>query len=147
MYVCIVACLQLYICILVYIGVSNSRSSERTRNTITIVWDPARSPNCGPVLYYIVTIVNSVDDNDRNATELSGTRAVLSNLINDTSYNISVAAVNWVGTGPTSTISVTTLTDEEGKQYIYVCTYLRICDWICENVHCSHIYKYLEMPF
>ena len=97
-----------------YVGVSNLGSSERNRNTITIVWDPARSPNCGPVLYYTVTIVNSVDDNDRNTTELSGRRTEFSNLINGTHYTISVAAVNRAGTGATSRIIVATLTDEEG---------------------------------
>ena len=93
---------------------SNLGSSERTRNTITVVWGPADSPNCGSVLYYTVTIVNSVDDNDRNTTELSGTRTEFSNLINGTHYTISVAAINRAGTGQTSTINVTTLTDEEG---------------------------------
>ena len=97
-----------------YVGVSNLRRSERTRNTITLLWDPAESPNCGPVLYYTVTIVNSVDDNDMNTTRASGTRAEFSNLINATDYTIFVAAVNRAGTGSTSLINITTLTDEEG---------------------------------
>ena len=78
------------------------------------MWDPARSPNCGPVLYYTVTIVNSFDDNDRNTTRASGTRAEFSNLTNGTYYTFSVSAVNRAGTGATSRIIVTTLTDEEG---------------------------------
>ena len=27
------------------------------------------------------------------------------------------------------------------------CMSLYICNWICEKVHCSHNYKYLEIPF
>ena len=87
---------------------------DRSRNGITIEWDPADSPNCGPVLYYIVTIVNAVNANDRNITLSSVTRAEFSNLINGTFYNISVAAVNRAGSGPEITTIVSTLTDEEG---------------------------------
>ena len=97
------------------VGVSNLRYLTRTRNTITVVWDPADSPNCGPVLYYNVTIVNSVDDNDRDTTDTSGTRAEFSNLIIGTNYTIIVAAVNRAGAGLTSAIILATLTDEEGK--------------------------------
>ena len=70
--------------ICVHIGVSNLRSMERSRNGITIVWDPADSLNCGPVLYYTVTIVNSVNATDMNTTQLSETRVEFSNLINGT---------------------------------------------------------------
>ena len=94
---------------------TNLRSSNRDRNTITIVWDPADSPNCGPVLYYTVTIVNSVDATDINTTVTSERGIEFSNLINGTSYNISVAAVNRAGTGPTFTVVVATLTDDEGN--------------------------------
>jgi len=79
------------------------------------MWDPD-SPNCGPVLYYNVIIVNSVDVNDMNITELSGNTIEFSNLIKNTTYIISVAAVNRVGTGLTSTINVTTpVVDRPGK--------------------------------
>jgi len=56
------------------------------------VWDPADSPNCGPVLYYNVIIVNSFDVNDMNITESSEIRTKVSNLTNGTTYNIIVAA-------------------------------------------------------
>jgi len=83
---------------------------------ITIVWDSADSLHCGPVLYYNVIIVNSVDGNDMNITELSESTTEFSNLIKNTTYIISVAAVNRGGTGPTSTINVTTLfVDIPGK--------------------------------
>ena len=103
-----------------YVGVSNLRSLESTRNGIIIVWDPADSPNCGPVLY-TVTIVNSVNATDMNTTVTRGTRVDFSNLINGTSYNISVTAVNRAGPGPTSTI---TATDEEGNNCPVLYTYV-----------------------
>jgi len=96
--------------------VLNLRNFRRTTNAIEIMWDPADSPNCGPVLYYNVIIVNSVDVNDMNITESSGSTIELSNLIKSTTYIISVAAINRAGTGPTSTINITTLVvDREGK--------------------------------
>ena len=99
-----------------YIGVSNLRSSGSSNNIITIVWDPADSPYCGPVLYYNVTIANSATPNDMNATKTSITRVEFSNLMNGTSYFFNVAAVNRAGTGPTSpTINVTTLADDKGN--------------------------------
>ena len=136
---------------LFYTGVSNLRTPGRNRNKITIVWDPADNPKynyCGPILYYIVTIVNSLNATDMNITEINKRTTEFSNLINGTSYNISVAAVNKVGTGPSSTIIVTT-TDEEGNvcAYIYaripymcvclcVCVCVRVCvcvvgGWVC----------------
>jgi len=95
-----------------FIGVSNLRSSSKTTNTITMMWYPD-SYNCGSVLYYNVTIVNSVNSSDMNITESSESTIKFSNLINGTTYNISVAAINRAGTGPTSTISVTTLVVDE----------------------------------
>ena len=91
------------------------------------MWDPADSPNCGPVLYYTVTIVNSVDDNDRNTIESSGTRAEFSNLVNGTNYTFSVAAVNRAGTGATSRIIVATLVvDGEGTYKLTIKIYLSL---------------------
>ena len=29
--------------------------------------------------------------------------------------------------------------------YMFIAVY--ICDWVCEKVHYSHNYKYLEIPF
>ena len=40
------------------IGVFHLRSTNKTADAITVVWDPADSLYCGPVLYYIVTIRN-----------------------------------------------------------------------------------------
>ena len=94
-------------------GVPNFGTPESSRNGITIEWDPADSPYCG-LVYYNVTIVNSVNAIDLNTTETRGTRAEFFNLINGTSYNISVAAVNRVGPGPSIITTVSTLTDEEG---------------------------------
>jgi len=80
------------------------------------MWDPADSPNCGSVLYYNVTIVNSVNSSDMDITKSSGNTIELPNLIKNTTYIISVAAVNRAGTGPTSTINVTTpVVDRPGK--------------------------------
>ena len=81
-----------------------------------MVWNPADSPYCGPVLYYSVTIEKSDDINDMNIIETSESTIKFSNLISGTTYNISVAAINRAGTGPTSTISVITpVVNEEGK--------------------------------
>ena len=119
---------------------SNLRSLERSRNGITIAWDPADSPNCGPVLYYNVTIVNVM-----NTTQLSETRVEFSNLISGILYTFNVAAVNKAGIGPTSTIIVTTLTDDEGKPILstyvntyvqYVCTYVvKFCMGVASCVY------------
>ena len=116
MYVCIS---NTYFC--TYTGVLNLRDLKITANTITIVWDPADSPNCGPVLDYTVTIVNTVYSNDMNTTQSNKTRVEFSNLINDTSYNISVTVVNRAGTGPASS----TIVDVEGNLFIaYVYVYV-----------------------
>ena len=91
-----------------YIGVSNLRSSATTNTTVIITWDPAVSPNdCGPVLYYNVIATSLADASDRNTIVTNQTIAGFSGLRNGTSYNISVAAVNRVGSGPSSTIIVT----------------------------------------
>ena len=94
----------------------NLRNSSRTFSTIAVTWDPADIPYCGPVLY-TVTIVNLVDVADMNTTTTSQTRAEFSNLINGTSYSISVIAVNRVDSGPTtSIITSTTITrNPDGK--------------------------------
>ena len=100
-----------------YAGVSDLESIRTTSTIITVTWGLGVTPSngCGLVLYYIVTIRNSVDVTDMNITETSQTRAELSNLINGTSYIISVAAVNRVGTGPSSMINVTILSGNEGN--------------------------------
>ena len=93
------------------------RSSRSTFTTITIVWDSADSPNCGPILYYIVTIRNLNDVADMNTTITSQNEAELSSLINSTSYNISVTAVNRADSGPTTSIitNTTIIRNTEGK--------------------------------
>ena len=93
------------------------RSSRSTFTTITIVWDSAYSPNCGPILYYIVTIRNLNDVADMNTTITSQNEAELSSLINSTSYNISVTAVNRADSGPTTSIitNTTIIRNTEGK--------------------------------
>ena len=64
-----------------------------------------------------MTIVNLNDVADMNITMTSQTRTVLSNLINDTSYNISVTAVNRADSGPTTFIIANTAitSNPEGK--------------------------------
>ena len=79
-------------------------------NTTMITWDPADSPNCGPILYYTVTATNLTDASDRNTIVVWGPRAEFSN---DFNYTISVAAVNRAGSGPSSIIIV-----RMGKQLI-----------------------------
>ena len=87
-----------------------------TNTTIIITWNPTfDASHCGPVLYYTVTATSLADDNDRNTSVVWGTRAELSDLINGISYTISVAAVNRVGTGPSSMINVTALSGNEGS--------------------------------
>ena len=85
-----------------------------------------------PVLYYTVTIVNLVDANDMNTTQSSETRTGFSNLINGTFYTFSVTPVNRAGSGPTSTIIITTLTDEEGKTiYIHIIIMSVHAQYVC----------------
>ena len=75
------------------------------------MWNDAVSPNgCGPVFYYNVTIVALMDPSDMMTMETNDNVAVFSDLNNGTSYKISVAAVNRVGTGPFSEICVNTST-------------------------------------
>ena len=100
-----------------YAGVSDLESIRTTNTMIIVTWGLGITPSngCGLVLYYIVTIMNSVEVTDMNITETSQTRAELSNLLNGTNYIISVAAVNRAGTGPSSMINVTTLSGNEGN--------------------------------
>ena len=65
-------------------------------------------------------IVNLNDVADMNITMTSQTRAVLSNLINGTSYNISVTAVNRADSGPTTFIiaNTTRTRNREGKRCV-----------------------------
>ena len=84
----------------------NLRSTQRTTDTITVVWDPTDSLNCGPVLYYIVTIRNSCGI---NSFDLTVPRAEFHDLMNNVANTISVAAVNRAGVGMETTINVTTL--------------------------------------
>ena len=99
---------QMLIYIYAYIGVSGLRNTATTNATITITWDPTVSPSdCGPVLYYTLTATSLADASDRIIIVTSQTVAVFSSLMNGTLYNISVAAVNRAGSGPSSTIIVT----------------------------------------
>ena len=108
--------LHVYNIILTYVGVSDLNSTSITNTTVEVMWSHAISPSdYGPVFYYNVTIVNSIDASDMNTNTTSETRADFSDLRNDTDYNISVVAVNRAGTGPSSMITVTTLTGNEGK--------------------------------
>ena len=138
-------------CIHAYVGVSNLRISEMTTNTtIRVEWDPADSPSeCGPVFYYIVTIVNLDDPSDMNSTEETGNRAEISNLNIGTSYNISVAAVNRVGTGPISTITETTNT--EGELYSvfiqYQCFYCSVLNQLCTHIYYISLHEQIKGSF
>ena len=94
-----------------YVGVDNLRSVTVTTTEITIVWNDAVSPSgCGPIFYYIVTVVNLMDPSEMMTMETRDNVARFSNLRSGTSYNISVAAVNREGTASSSMINVTTLT-------------------------------------
>ena len=105
----------MYICT----GVSNLRSTQRTTDTITVVWDPADSINCGLVLYYIVSIRNLAIPCDTNSFNLILPKAEFHDLISDVAYAISVAAVNRAGVGKETTINVTTLLVAASGWYIY----------------------------
>ena len=92
-----------------YVGVNNLRNVTVTTTVIKVMWNHAVSPSdCGPVLYYNVTAVNLADPRDMRTLTLNGREATFSNLEKDTFYDISVTAVNRAGTGPSSTITVTT---------------------------------------
>ena len=98
-----------YFYVHVYVGVLNLRSTQRTTDRIIVVWDPTDSLNCGPALYYIVTIRNLAISCDTNSFDLNVPRAEFHDLINNVAYTISVAAVNRAGVGMETTINVTTL--------------------------------------
>ena len=72
------------------------------------MWNAVSPSHCGPVLYYNVTAVNSARLSGIRSQEENEGKAMISNLEKGTSYIISVAAVNRVGTGPSSMITVTT---------------------------------------
>ena len=76
----------------IHIGVSGLNSNT-TKTTIIITWNPAVSPDCGPVLSYTVSATNLVDGSVRNPGRLSQRVAEFSNLINGTNYNISVPTI------------------------------------------------------
>ena len=91
---------------IIYIGVMNLNAT--TDAAIIVMWDPANSPSdCGPIFYYDVTVRSLDDGIIRSTQRTSQTTAQFSNLLNGTDYNISVAAVNRAGSGPSSTINVT----------------------------------------
>ena len=103
-------------CVLTYyVGIDNLEEVTVTTTEATVMWDQAVSPSdCGPVFYYVVTAVNLMAPINMITIATSNNIATVSNLRSDTSYNISVAAVNRVGTGSSSVITVTTLTDNVG---------------------------------
>ena len=75
------------------------------------MWNDAVSPSgCGPVFYYNVTVVNLMEPGSMRTIVTNNNVTGVYNLRNNTSYNISVAAINRAGTGPSSVIAVTTLT-------------------------------------
>ena len=96
------------------VGVDNLNGAVATTE-ITVEWDEAVSPSgCGPVFYYIVTAVNLADASDMITIETLENVTEVSNLRNCTSYDISVAAVNRAGTGPSSMVTVPTSECSEG---------------------------------
>ena len=106
---------------------SNLQTTQRTVDAITVVWDPAGSYNCGPVLYYIVTIRNLAIPCDTNSFNINLTlrSAEFHDLMNNVTYAISVGAVNRAGVGMETTINVTTLavTTSETSQGAYTTLY------------------------
>ena len=96
-------------------------NSDTTDTAIIITWNPAVSPNCGPVLRYTVNATSLVDSSVRRPERLNQTVAEFTNLINGTNYNISVAAVNRAGIGQSSTITVT------GNIGMYYKTAFHVC--------------------
>ena len=96
-----------------------------TNAAVIITWNPTFDvSDCGPVLYYTVTATSLADVNDRN-TIVWGPRAEFSNLLNDTEYKISVAAVNRAGSGPSSTIIVTN--ERRGSYVNNMCKLIIMC--------------------
>ena len=99
---CVIA---FYVCL----GVANLTNTTYTPNIINVTWDPASSPYCGEVLYYQVVIssdghCNIVNDTIR-AMNLSAT---FSNLKSNTTYIITVSAVNRATVGLSEMINVAT---------------------------------------
>ena len=129
-----------------YIGVSDLRITQRTTDTITVMWDPADSPNCGLTLYHIVTITNLAIPCDTRGSNVTLPTAEFSNLTNNVAYTISVTAVNRAGVGMETTINVSTLavaTSESSQgllsytiQYcLSLYHYCTICDHLNKKNH------------
>ena len=104
-----------------YIVVDNLRENNFTTDTITVLWnatpgDSGPVVDCGPVVNYVVTAVNSPDADDMRNVTVKEEEATISNLDKGTTYTITVVAVNRAGSGPPSTINVTT---DKGKVIMF----------------------------
>ena len=107
-----------------YVGVDNLAEVTVTTTEATVMWNAVSPSYCGPVFYYVVTAVNLMGPINMITIATSNNVATISNLRSDTSYNISVAAVNRAGTGSSLVIIVATLTDDVGgKKWKYIHTW------------------------
>ena len=120
------------LCMHMYVGVLISPPPMATNTSITIEWDLAEVLYCGPISSYILTIMNSTF---MNTTRSTLSRFKFTGLMSNTSYNISVAAVNRAGTGLESNITVATITDEEEGNNV----------WCLHWLLCMYLYIYSQV--
>ncbi|XP_065914777.1 low-density lipoprotein receptor-related protein 5-like isoform X2 [Dysidea avara] len=94
-------------------GVTHLTNTTYRLDLIIVTWDPASSPYCGEVLYYQVVISSdehvNIPNNIVNATCLAVT---FLGLRSNTTYTITVAAVNKAGIGMGDSITVKTAATE-----------------------------------
>ena len=94
-------------------GVTHLTNTTYRLDLIIVTWDPASSPYCGEVLYYQVVISSdehvNIPNDIVNATCLAVT---FLDLRSNTTYTITVAAVNKAGIGMGDSITVKTAATE-----------------------------------
>ena len=101
---------------LFHLGVTHLTTTTYSSSIIAITWDPASSPYCGEVLYYQVVISSdehvNIPNDIVNVTCLTTT---FLGLRSNTTYAITVAAVNRAGRGIVARITVMTARESQSK--------------------------------
>jgi len=80
-----------------------------SQSMVNVTWDPASSSYCGEVLYYQV-VISSVEhcSIEGNTMYVTGSPATFFNLRDNTSYTVTVSAINRARVGMPEMINITT---------------------------------------
>ena len=131
-------------------GITHLTNTTYKSDLIIVTWNPASSPYCGEVLYYQVVISSdehvNITNNAVNTTSLTTT---FLDLRSNTTYAITVAAVNRAGVRMHVSITVNTAADmiTESRES-QVTNETRICMLFLSNLHfmthaCISLHPYL----